>query len=85
MQSLVSAPKCLVRLGTVETGTMWKIRKAVYWLKESPRLWQEERDKVRSKLTWYSPHWKSQMHRRQSRMHPSMWLMMKEPKPKYQQ
>eukprot|EP00975_Prorocentrum_lima_P052358 10972108-Prorocentrum_lima.AAC.1 len=62
----------LARLGIVETGTVWDIKRAVYGLKESPRLWQEERDKVLSKLTCYSPHWKGQMHLRQPRMHRSM-------------
>eukprot|EP00975_Prorocentrum_lima_P016719 3544996-Prorocentrum_lima.AAC.1 len=61
----------LARLGIVETGTVWKFRRAVYGLKERPRLWQEERDKVLSTLTGFSTHWKSQMHLRQSRMHPS--------------
>eukprot|EP00975_Prorocentrum_lima_P012804 2711339-Prorocentrum_lima.AAC.1 len=53
---LVSVPNMPARLGIVQTGTVWKIRRAVYGLKASPRLWHEERDKVLSKLTWYSPH-----------------------------
>eukprot|EP00975_Prorocentrum_lima_P066960 12912194-Prorocentrum_lima.AAC.1 len=33
----------LARRGTVEARTVWEIRRAVYGLEESPRLWQEER------------------------------------------
>eukprot|EP00975_Prorocentrum_lima_P028183 5924989-Prorocentrum_lima.AAC.1 len=40
---LVSVPNMLGRLGIVEMGTAWLIQGAVYGLKESPRLWQEER------------------------------------------
>eukprot|EP00975_Prorocentrum_lima_P056573 11863079-Prorocentrum_lima.AAC.1 len=28
-----------------------------------------------------SPHWRSQMHLQQPRMHPSTWLMIKGPRP----
>eukprot|EP00975_Prorocentrum_lima_P019392 4082971-Prorocentrum_lima.AAC.1 len=34
---LISPPQVLLRLGFVKPGTVWKIRKAVYGLKESPR------------------------------------------------
>eukprot|EP00975_Prorocentrum_lima_P022698 4778415-Prorocentrum_lima.AAC.1 len=68
---MVAVPNMLARLGIVEAGSVWTIRRAVYGLKKSPRLWQEERDEVLSKLTWYSPHWKSQRHLKQPRMHPS--------------
>eukprot|EP00975_Prorocentrum_lima_P033273 6982592-Prorocentrum_lima.AAC.1 len=61
----------------VKAGTVWKIRKAVYGLKEGPRLWQEERGRVFEGMTWYSDYWRSNMHLVQSRMHPSMWLMIK--------
>eukprot|EP00975_Prorocentrum_lima_P061677 12881270-Prorocentrum_lima.AAC.1 len=42
---LITPPQILLKLGIVTPGTIWKIRKAVYGLKESPRLWQEERDR----------------------------------------
>eukprot|EP00975_Prorocentrum_lima_P052331 10965766-Prorocentrum_lima.AAC.1 len=35
---LISPPQVLLRLGIVKPGTVWKIRKAVYGLKECPRL-----------------------------------------------
>eukprot|EP00975_Prorocentrum_lima_P022432 4718620-Prorocentrum_lima.AAC.1 len=53
--------------------------------KRVPDYGQEERDKVLAKLAWYSPHWRSQMHLKQSRMYSSMWSMMKGPRPEDQQ
>eukprot|EP00975_Prorocentrum_lima_P052135 10920039-Prorocentrum_lima.AAC.1 len=44
-------------------------------------LWQEERDRVLDGLTWYSDHWTSHMYLVQSKMHPSMWLMIKGKEP----
>eukprot|EP00975_Prorocentrum_lima_P065156 12901757-Prorocentrum_lima.AAC.1 len=41
---------------------------------------REERDRALGDLTWYSDHWKSNMHLVQSRMHPSLWLMKKKGK-----
>eukprot|EP00975_Prorocentrum_lima_P046122 9646542-Prorocentrum_lima.AAC.1 len=41
--TLVAAPQILTKLGVVSPGTVWKIRRAVFGRKESPRLWQEER------------------------------------------
>eukprot|EP00975_Prorocentrum_lima_P037206 7830038-Prorocentrum_lima.AAC.1 len=40
---LVSAPNMLARLGIVETGTVWKIRRAAYGLRESQALAGGER------------------------------------------
>eukprot|EP00975_Prorocentrum_lima_P058568 12283151-Prorocentrum_lima.AAC.1 len=40
---LIYAPQILSKLGIVKADTVWEIRKAVCGLKESPRLWQEER------------------------------------------
>eukprot|EP00975_Prorocentrum_lima_P036234 7623273-Prorocentrum_lima.AAC.1 len=40
--SLVGSEMCI----RDRPGTVWKIRRAVYGLKESPRLWLEERDRV---------------------------------------
>eukprot|EP00975_Prorocentrum_lima_P063732 12893326-Prorocentrum_lima.AAC.1 len=37
---------------------------------------------VHGDLTWYSDHWESNMHLVRSRMHPSLWLMIKGRKPK---
>eukprot|EP00975_Prorocentrum_lima_P059222 12417715-Prorocentrum_lima.AAC.1 len=42
---LVAVPQMLTKLGLMKPGTAWEIRKAVYGLKASPRLWQEERER----------------------------------------
>eukprot|EP00975_Prorocentrum_lima_P040079 8419191-Prorocentrum_lima.AAC.1 len=42
---LVAVPNILARPGIVEAETVWTTRRAVYGLKESPRLWQGEREK----------------------------------------
>eukprot|EP00975_Prorocentrum_lima_P016129 3426251-Prorocentrum_lima.AAC.1 len=73
---LVAVPQVLTKPGLIKSGTVRKIRKAVYGLKESPRVWQEERYRVLEGMTWYSDHWKSNMYLVQSRMHPSVWHMM---------
>ena len=38
-------PQVLVKLGLVERGVVWKLKKALYGLRTSPRAWKEERDK----------------------------------------
>eukprot|EP00975_Prorocentrum_lima_P005517 1195822-Prorocentrum_lima.AAC.1 len=48
---LVAVPQILTKLGLVKPGTLWKIRRAVYGLEESPRLWQEKRDRVLEDMT----------------------------------
>eukprot|EP00975_Prorocentrum_lima_P066821 12911442-Prorocentrum_lima.AAC.1 len=48
---LVAVPQILTKLGVVKPGTVWKIRKAVYGLKESPRSWQEEGGRVLEGMT----------------------------------
>ena len=48
-------PQVLVKLGLVKPGTVWKLKKALYGLRTSPRAWEEERDRKLSALTWDSP------------------------------
>ena len=48
-------PQVLVKLGLVQPGTVWKLKKALYGLRTSPRAWEEERDRKLSSLTWDSP------------------------------
>ena len=48
-------PQVLVKLGLVQPGTVWKLKKALYGLRTSPRAWEEERDRKLSTLTWDSP------------------------------
>ena len=44
-------PQVLVK----QPGTVWKLKKALYGLRTSPRAWEEERDRKLSSLTWDSP------------------------------
>ena len=48
-------PQVLVKLGLIQPGTVWKLKKALYGLRTSPRAWEEERDRKLSSLTWNSP------------------------------
>ena len=34
----------LVKMDIVKTNTVWHVKKAIYSLREAPRLWQKERD-----------------------------------------
>ena len=39
-------------MGTCAKGTLWTLEKAVYGLRESPRLWSDERDKQLTLVRW---------------------------------
>ena len=41
---LVTPPPILVKMDIVKTNTVWQVKKAIYGLREAPRLWQKERD-----------------------------------------
>ena len=40
----VKPPALLEQFGLIKPGTYWKLTKAVYGLRVSPRLWGKERD-----------------------------------------
>ena len=48
-------PQVLVKLGLIQPGIVWKLKKALYGLRTSPRAWEEERDRKLSSLNWESP------------------------------
>ena len=41
---LVTPPPILVKMDVVKPNTVWHVKKAIYGLREAPRLWQQERD-----------------------------------------
>ena len=41
---LVTPPPILVKMDIVKPNTVWHVKKAIYDLREAPRLWQQERD-----------------------------------------
>ena len=45
-------PNALIRLGLVQPGVVWKLNKALYGLRTSPKAWEEERDEKLQNLTW---------------------------------
>ena len=45
----------LVRLGLVQPGIVWKLKKALYGLRTSPKAWEEERDQKLGQLQWNTP------------------------------
>ena len=48
-------PNVLVRLGLVQPGIVWKLKKALYGLRTSPKAWEEERDQKLGQLQWDTP------------------------------
>ena len=51
-------PNVLVRLGLVQPGIVWRLKKALYGLRTSPKAWEEERDQKLGQLKWDTPHGK---------------------------
>ena len=49
---VLQTPQVLVKLGLIQPGTVWKLKKALYGLRTSPRAWEEERDRKLSSLTF---------------------------------
>eukprot|EP00971_Amphidinium_carterae_P065543 1298839-Amphidinium_carterae.1 len=52
---LVAPPPILIQLGVVAAGTVWGVSRAVYGMRESPRLWQDEQDEQLKNGQWKSP------------------------------
>ena len=48
-------PNVLVRLGLVQPGIVWKLKKALYGLRTSLKAWEEERDQKLGQLQWDTP------------------------------
>ena len=57
----------------VKPNTVWQVKKAIYGLREAPRLWQKERDqKLRDLEFTYN---EKLAHLVQSHIHPSVWFI----------
>ena len=75
---LVTPPPILVKMDIVKTNTAWHVKKAIYGLREAPRLWQQERDqKLRDLEFKYQD---KLAHLVQSYIHPSLWFIAEGPK-----
>ena len=74
---VVKPPACLYQLGLVPPGTVWRLHKALYGLRESPSLWAGERTK-RLKSLEVTPANSSTLRLYPSIVHPSLWLVVKE-------
>ena len=47
---LITPPPILVKMDIVKPNTVWRVKKAIYGLREAPRLWQQERDQQLQEL-----------------------------------
>ena len=75
---LVIPPPILVKMDTVKPNTVWHVKKAIYGLREAPRLWQKERDqKLRDLEFMYKDKF---AHLVQSHIHPSLWFIAEGPR-----
>ena len=69
----MTPPPILVKIDIVKPNTVWHVKKAVYGLREVPRLWQRERDQKRRELQF---HYNDKpAHLVQSHIHPSLWFI----------
>ena len=49
---IVRPPAGMVKLGLVDKDSLWRLRKALYGLRECPRLWAQERDSKMKHMNW---------------------------------
>ena len=74
---LVTPPPILVKMDIVKPNSVWQVKKAIYGLREAPRLWQKERDQKLRDLEFM---YKDKLaHLVQSHIHPSLWFIAEGP------
>ena len=75
---LVTPPPILVKMDIVKPNTVWRVKKAIYGLREAPRLWQHERDQKLRDLEF--AHQGKLAHLVQSYIHSSLWFIAEGPR-----
>ena len=71
---LVTPPPILVKMDIVKPNTVWHVKKAIYGLREAPRLWQKERDQKLRKLEFF--YQDKRAHLVQGHIHPSLLFII---------
>ena len=75
---LVTPPPFLVKMDLVKPNAVWHVKKAIYGLREAPRLWQQERDQKLRDLEF--KYQNKLAHLVQSYIHPSLWFIAEGPR-----
>ena len=71
---LVTPPPILVKTDSVKPNAVWRVKKAIYGLREAPHLWQKEKDQQLSELEFQ--YQDKLVHLVQSHIHPSLWFIV---------
>ena len=76
MKVVVRPPQIWVDLGVVEPGTLWVAHRAIYGLRQSPRVWGTERDEKLRAARWAHDggHWRLQQCQSESQV----WKLIRE-------
>ena len=75
---LVTPPPILVKMDIVKPNTVWHVKKAIYGLREAPRLRQQERDQKLRELEFQ---YRDRLaHLVQSYIHLSLWFIAEGPR-----
>ena len=75
---LVTPPPILVKMEIFKPNTVWHVKKAIYGLREAPRLWQQERDQKLRELEFK---YRDRLaHLVQSYIHSSLWFIAEGPR-----
>ena len=73
---LIRPPPILVRLQYVQSGEWWLAKRAMYGLRQSPRVWGDFRDSVLREMSWN--HEGAVLDMEQSLVEPNMWKILGE-------
>eukprot|EP00971_Amphidinium_carterae_P022264 439072-Amphidinium_carterae.1 len=68
-------PKICVDFGLVQADTLWKLKRALYGLRESPKLWEKKRDAVLTEMSMEHKKY-GKLRLVQSVVHSSLWLIV---------